>query len=752
MISLFPSVYKTEPARHISIDEYFDGVKSGKWVNDIIDYRRALKEFNNRRLSEKWSSEMLKSETEKLRKIKNAVPNLTISGKFTKCDDNSLLQHSGYICIDIDDLQESELLNTKTMLAGDPYIAACLLSISGTGFAVVFKIDPKKHNVSYNAISAYLNKEYGLITDPSCKNVSRRRFVSHDPEIYINTDAELWTKFVKDKKYISRTVFTNSDFAEILNRVQQHTVDITGDYHQWLGICFGLVDQFGEAGRSYFHTLSQYSSSYNYEKADRQYDACLRSQQRGGGSTRCHIGTVYHYLKQNGISTQSQKTIEYSKRAAVHKKSGLTKKAAKDTAAKFGNFDDDIDQIYDQVFDTDVKVDLNNNIIETVIEYLYTSYDIRFNEITRRIEIDGKELDDIEGNSLFLRTKKIFDKLNRQLFDTIIMSDSTKKYNPLTNWLESNTEIETGEYVIRDFFSTIKTDAKTDPAYIEYFGTKWLCGVISAMHGEHSPLMLVLSGIVQGTGKTEFFRRMLPKGLKKYYSESKLDAGKDDEILMTQKLIIMDDELGGKSKKESKRLKELTSKDTFTLRAPYGRYNEDLKRLAVLCGTTNHTDILQDPTGNRRIIPINVISIDHDKYNSIDKKKLFIAAYKLYKSGYNWRVLKEDINKLRDQCQQFEAVNMESELISSCLTPDPCGYKFLWTNSEIKSHIETLTHQRLSSVKIGIVMKDLGFVSKRVKRGGGMPKVYEVYKIGDRTKEESVFDLHESDTPEAWNV
>ncbi len=99
--------------------------------------------------------------------------------------------------------------------------------------------------------------------------------------------------------------------------------------------------------------------------------------------------------------------------------------------------------------------------------------------------------------------------------------------------------------------------------------------------------MLVLCGPRQGTGKTEFFRRILPPELIRYYAESKLDAGKDDEILMTQKLLIMDDEMGGKNKKEDKRLKELISKQTFSLREPYGRHNVELNRISVLCGTTN---------------------------------------------------------------------------------------------------------------------------------------------------------------------
>ena len=96
--------------------------------------------------------------------------------------------------------------------------------------------------------------------------------------------------------------------------------------------------------------------------------------------------------------------------------------------------------------------------------------------------------------------------------------------------------------------------------------------------------------------------RLLPAELKSLYAESKLDAGKDDEILMTQKILIVDDEFGGKSKQEEKRFKEITSKQIFNLREPYGRVNVDLNRLATLGGSTNDTGILNDPTGNRTFI------------------------------------------------------------------------------------------------------------------------------------------------------
>ena len=75
---------------------------------------------------------------------------------------------------------------------------------------------------------------------------------------------------------------------------------------------------------------------------------------------------------------------------------------------------------------------------------------------------------------------------------------------------------------------------------------------------------------------------------------------------MTKKWIILDDEYGGKSKREEKRLKEITSKAWINIREPYGRVSVDLRRLSVFCGTSNESQILNDPTGNRRILPIHI--------------------------------------------------------------------------------------------------------------------------------------------------
>jgi hypothetical protein len=223
-----------------------------------------------------------------------------------------------------------------------------------------------------------------------------------------------------------------------------------------------------------------------------------------------------------------------------------------------------------------------------------------------------------------------------------------------------------------------------------------------------------------------------PSALRKYYAESKLDAGKDDEILMCQKLWVMDDEMGGKSKQDEKRLKELTSKSTFSLRAPYGRHNEDYKRLAVLCGTSNEEAVLNDPTGNTRILPIRVISIDHEAYNAIDKDELFMEAVRLYDAGEAFNLTREELAHLEGVGADFETTPYERELICKFFIPVSSGggYAEWLTSTDIKDAIESGTKQRIMALKrFGIELVNLFGKAQVTRVRGVVGKRYHVIRL-----------------------
>jgi predicted P-loop ATPase len=207
----------------------------------------------------------------------------------------------------------------------------------------------------------------------------------------------------------------------------------------------------------------------------------------------------------------------------------------------------------------------------------------------------------------------------------------------------------------------------------------------------------------------------------------------------------MDDEMGGKSKQDEKRFKELTSKKIFSLRAPYAAYNEDFKRLAVLCGTSNDRNVINDPTGNTRILPVNVISIDHEAYNDINKDELFMELVRVYESGYEWQLNKAENEWLGEVSGNFEAIPYERELISQFFKAASVGGGYIehLTSTEIKDFIEKSTVQRISNkLKFGQELRNILGDSKITSRNGSNARCYSVIRVsGHGNTETSKEDL-----------
>lgn len=715
-ISIFEHIGQISNGDLVPIDLFLDNIRNGRWQDLVLAIR-----------------------TGKLDKKDKAtkIPYVTISGTFATRGTKGLIEHSGFICIDIDKLEDINKI--KARLCGDPYVYACFASISGHGLAALFKINPDRHADAFEGLSEYLYTKYEIIVDQNAKDVPRARYISYDPDLYLNEQAIKFAKYPTKKQSkitkVPQVVFVQSDFDDIIKEISMRSIDITNGYYNWRNIGFALSDKLGEAGRTYFHEVSRFSGLYKPQITDKQYDACMKA--KGHGIT---IATFYWLCKQAGIQTTSEQTKLISQTAYQAKKQRRSKE---DTIKLLEDVEginpyDSID-IVDQVFDNDIKVESEDSIVDDLELWLRQNYTFQRNEITRYIEKNGVFMQQKDFNTVFIAAKKVFDKnVDYNLVFRTINSDFTPTYNPLKVFFEQNRDINpTG--VIDKFFSCIETDtgmseAEFFPQYVQYFGKKWLVGMISAIYGQHSPLYFVLSGPNQNTGKTEFFRRLLPTGLKPYYAESKLDKGKDDEILMTQKLLIMDDEMMGKDKKEQSKFKYITSKQTFSLREPYGTGNVDLNRLASLGGTTNEVQLLSDPTGNRRLIPVNTLSIDHDLYNSIDKTELLMEAWHLFQSGFEWQMNKDDIRILNNNTSNFEDVSAEYDLLSTSYKVPEGDNQHLGTfktATEIKSYLEIKSGQRISAKILGQELKRLGFerISKKVDHRP--MKGYTVIEIGN---------------------
>jgi predicted P-loop ATPase len=726
-VSIFKNVGEVKDPTNMDLLEYLEKTRDGEWEDIVSQCRR------------------LKTKEEK-DEFKRTMPTTTLSGEFSYRSNKSLLTHSEYIAMDLDYVES--MANAKRRLSEDKFVYSVFMSTSGYGLRVLFKIEPEHHDKAFYGLCAYLFENYDLVADPNGVSVSKPYVVSFDPDMYISfEEVPVFKKYPKETsiKKIPEYVHTTTDFENILKQITGRGINICETYSDWLKIGFAFAEEFGEGGRSYFHEISQFSQKYKTRTTDNQYNQCLKAN----GIKRAGLSSFYYLAKLNNVNICSEQTRLIIRTTKSSKQVGLNAKQIIENLKK-NNDITGVDEIVNKIFEASDRYEPNDeeSILFQLEIFIMNNYNLRMNEVSGFLEQNKKILSESDLNTIFIAAKKLIPSLDYRLMIRLLKSQFIETYNPFFEFFGSDgipvrlpaIPIDNQEAPDSPLIDLLASCIKNNnPGYTLYFTRKWLVSIISSAHKVHSPLLHCLLGPPE-TGKTEFYRRLLPPELKEYYAESKLDKGKDDEILMTQYLIIMDDELGGKSKQEASKLKNITSTQYYYLRRPYGENNEKILRLAVLCGTSNIIRIMNDPTPNRRIIPIEVEDIDRALYNSINKKELFMEAYRLYKSGFDWRVSRADMEYLNKDHDKFEHIVKERELIQRYYEP---GTEEHLTSTDILVELELLTKQKLNSIVLYRELEHLGFVRRSRREGPyATTKKWGVNKInryhGDGIKTENL--------------
>lgn len=704
-ISIYKNRFGTKPIGMTTVDDYLDNILNGEYQDIVLKVRNGKAQ-------------------------KDEAEAVTVSATFeSNRRASEMSSHSGFIGIDLDQADNEDLSAMRSQLQSDPYCYACHHSIRGFGLVWYVKIDSSKHKEAFRAIEQYLANTYNVTVDPSGKDVSRLRFISYDPDLYKNKSSKKWTRYIPKKERPKLTpslnVFHDDDMKHIIDQVKTG-INIAEDYDSWVKIAFALSKHFGETGRDYFHVVSSQSSKYDPKKCDRQYDTSLRRSDSNGG---IDIGTFFWYCKQAGIAIKTQVSNDIESFAKIQIKQGLSKPDAFERTREYFALQDGLSkdrvnpilEAINNIPDERIKREKSDDKT-TEMELFIKGYGLRFNEVSRKIEKDDEPITDRDTNTIYMRAMHSIDhNVSKSKIMDMMDSDIVPSYHPFKEFFRKNINkkpsgvikelIDCFEYYEPDVDMDDLSGSHKESDYLSVFMERWLLGVISAMNGTYSLLVLVLTG-GQGTGKSNFFRGLLPAELKPYYAESKLDKDKDDGILMTQKLILMDDEFSGKSKREAAKFKEISSRDMFTVRKPYGRSFEDLKRYAVLCGTSNEDDILNDLTGNRRLIPVRIKSFNQKKFDGIDKVDLFLELYHKWldvKDG--WMLTKDDILFLNKSTASSEMVNMDKEIVSKLYTPANAGdrgAKFIQV-SDVILLMDSVYSVKSYPAKMGVLLKSLGF-------------------------------------------
>lgn len=292
----------------------------------------------------------IRSSTDKeiIRQLKEKLPVVTISGIFSeKRTSDTLQKHSGLICIDIDGKDNSDITDMEELkqnLLELPYVLYCGLSASGKGvFCIIPITDPDKHTQHFFSLEKDF-QEMGITVDTSCKDVTRLRMCSYDPNPVINLQAAVYEQYIeascnartprktqkkftahdapnvasiqhKEEKVLSMEdyflqpmvdVNSNRPIQVVTKNAKQKTqdfvayivgegIDITAFRDDWIDICIVITSNFGEEGRQLFQAISQFYTykPYSKEVCDEKYDEILSCGYRKPVSRLYEIAAKY---------------------------------------------------------------------------------------------------------------------------------------------------------------------------------------------------------------------------------------------------------------------------------------------------------------------------------------------------------------------------------------------------------------------------------------------------------------------------
>src|SRR6056300_924378 len=251
MITIFRNIKETSTPFYRSVDFIIDRIRNGSSKELIKEIRSQRdKEYRN--------------------KLKQNLPAICFSGKFSKRSDDSILEHSGLICLDFDGYKTKKDMNDeKERISKNKHTFSVFVSPSGLGLKVLVKIprEPDNHKSYFKSLQSHYNSDY---FDTTSKNISRVCYESYDPLIYINKNSSVWDK-VDEPDYQEKHQYRDAPTIPITD--ENKIVDIlvkwwTKKYPMVEGQrnqnCFILASAFNDFGVNKSlasFILNQYSAS-----------------------------------------------------------------------------------------------------------------------------------------------------------------------------------------------------------------------------------------------------------------------------------------------------------------------------------------------------------------------------------------------------------------------------------------------------------------------------------------------------------
>lgn len=606
------------------------------------------------------------------------------------CNGNHSKEHIndyfGIIGLDYDNV--TDLVELKQKVAAVDSTLAAFISPRGNGLKVFVKTNSiiKDHTKAFKLVDAYYKDITGIESDQSVKDLTRLCLVSYDSEIFINENSKVFDV----NKAVGLSATNSFNLEYVFNSTMLGFYE--GSRHNVLISCAGKANRLGIDKDEVINYFKSYTdSTFNL-------DEVISS-----------VEDIYHrYSHQFGTTTTPAVIFNNDDWLNYEFKSNTKNQVVLDKLTK------------------DIVVhEHTGNVFKLINGVIDFSCKLNFSDFVMKLEDCGLKKSD-------------------SAFKRLIKSESIKKITSFNLFLQRVLGNPwDGKDRILEVLKAANLKGKFDQN-LDLF-TRWLCTVYSyAMRGidsdihynEFSRVVLILYSQQRGVGKTTFFQKLGMSGeIKKktgvngldIYTEFAGSLSKDDRelcLLMESKMIIQIDDIDNALINDNGTLRSIVSKNISDNRVLFTDTITYKDWRGVLCGSTNHKDLLRNKDENRYLIFESNGVMNFELLNSINFIQLWSQIRHLCLKENDLLVFDgEYLETVRKLSQEYVYTSVDDEVISDFLEFDPDGRMSF---KEIEDYVD--------SCNININRSNLGTALKKLAPNNEPIKLKVVGKYKYRVK------------------
>lgn len=295
-----------------------------------------------------------------------------------------------------------------------------------------------------------------------------------------------------------------------------------------------------------------------------------------------------------------------------------------------------------------LKINSIKSNYDVITRSIHAQYNGKDYDFSKEADIVRSDIVSLGQMDEYLHHSKKVDIDRRLIADHYDLAIQGKHINPLIDFIKKQHKKSKhkGTDAIKAMVKALNSDTGTKK-YQNTILKKWLVQCVAAWDGCENKgshkygvpkyeSVFVLSGN-QGRGKTKFFNRLMSpfSHVGNYFMDGATfqKGDKDNLMQITSYALVELGELDRLKTTGASDFKAFTSKQVDEFRMPYAKVALTYTRHTSFCGSVNHAEFLNDITGARRFL---IMEVGEIKLNDFVPLDVWIEAWDLYINGESW--------------------------------------------------------------------------------------------------------------------